>query len=156
MLGSLPRLQRLAASGLPKVTDGALLFLAEHALELEELQLAFCEQLTLHGVRAVLRRLSKVPQLSLSGIPAMRRRGLRRFSELPLEVRDSLCLDDVQLNFVAQQGHDEHTQGVHRVFEGANIRGLHEFLEKEQWRKRECERLNILYSPRGDDSTALY
>ena len=47
-------------------------------------------------------------------------------------------------------------QGLYRVFREGRIRALHEFLEKEEWRKRECERLNIMYSPRGDDSKALY
>lgn len=58
--------------------------------------------------------------------------------------------------FAFTKGYNEAKQGVHRVFQGANIRKLSEFLEKEEWRKREAERLNILFSPRGDDSRDLY
>ncbi|KAI0776135.1 RNI-like protein [Trametes elegans] len=137
-ISALPRLQQLAAGGLPKLTDNAALFLAEHALELELLHLADCTRLTLDGVRAILRRLQKLEHLGLSGIPAMRRRGVRRFSE------------------PAPEGWDERKQGVHRVFREGNIRALAEFLEKEEWREREAERLNILFEPRGDDSRALY
>ncbi|KAI0638509.1 RNI-like protein [Trametes polyzona] len=137
-LASLPRLRRLAAAGLPRVTDQAAFFLAEHAFELEMLHLTYCTRLTLDGVRAMLRRLTKLEHLGLTGIPALRRRGVRRFSELPPE------------------GYDERNRGVYRVFRGANVRALGDFLEKEEWRRRECERLNIPFRPRGDDSRALY
>lgn len=85
-LASLPRLERLAAAGLPRLTDHAAFFLAEHAFELEKLHLSYCVRLSLDGVRAILRRLTKLERLSLSGVPAMRRQGIRRFSERPAEV----------------------------------------------------------------------
>ncbi|KAI0658490.1 hypothetical protein C8Q70DRAFT_934064 [Cubamyces menziesii] len=144
-LASLPGLQRLGAAGLPRLTDNALSFLAEHASSLEALHLPYCIQLTLDGVRAVLRRLAnngsttgKLEELSLTGIPALRRRGVRRFSERPPE------------------GYDEGTQGAYREFRAGNVRALGEFLEKEEWRRREAERMNIPFVPRGDDSRALY
>ncbi|KAI0722635.1 RNI-like protein [Earliella scabrosa] len=137
-IASLPRLERLGAGGLPRLTDHAAFFVAEHAFELEQLHLSYCPRLSLEGVRAVLRRLTKLEQLSLSGVPAMRRRGVRRFSERPPET------------------HDEGTQGAYRVFRAGNIRALRAFLDKEEWRKREAERLNILFEPRGDDSKDLY
>ncbi|KAI0722349.1 RNI-like protein [Cerioporus squamosus] len=137
-LASQPRLERLAAAGLPKLTEQAAFFLAEHAFELEQLHLSYCPRLTLDGVRTMLRRLTKLANVGLSGVPAMRRMGVRRFSEK------------------APEGHNEGKQGVYRVFQGGNIRKLSEFLEKEEWRKREAERLNILFSPRGDDSRELY
>lgn len=84
---SQPRLERLAAAGLPLLTDEAAFFLAEHAFELEMLHLTFCSRITLDGVRAMLRRLTKLQHLGLSGVPAMRRRGVRQFSEAPPEVR---------------------------------------------------------------------
>ena len=54
------------------------------------------------------------------------------------------------------QGHDARKRDSHRVFRGDGLRALRAFLEKEEWRKREAERLNILFEPRGDDSRALY
>ena len=82
-LATLPRLQRLAAAGLPLLTDHAAFSLAEHAFGLAHLHLSFCARLTLDGVQALLRRLTKLEHLSLSGVPAMRRRGVARFSEAP-------------------------------------------------------------------------
>ncbi|PIL37439.1 hypothetical protein GSI_01133 [Ganoderma sinense ZZ0214-1] len=131
-LASLPRLERLAAAGLPKLTDQAAFFLSEHASALEHLHFSYCVRLTLDGVQALLRRLTKLQSLSLSGVPALQRRGIRRFADRP------------------------HEQGMHRVFRRQNIRALCAFLEKEEWRRREAERLNILFEPRGDDSRALY
>ncbi|KAL1940001.1 hypothetical protein VTO73DRAFT_9336 [Trametes versicolor] len=135
---SQPHLQRLAAAGLPLLTDEAAFFLAEHAFELQMLHLTFCSRITLDGVRAMLRRLTKLQHLGLSGIPAMRRRGVRQFSEAPPE------------------GYDERKRGLYRIFREGKIRALGEFLEKEEWRKRESERKNIPFQPRGDDSRALY
>ncbi|KAI9064857.1 RNI-like protein, partial [Trametes sanguinea] len=137
-LASLPRLQHLAAAGLPRLTDNTLFFLAEHTSELETLHLSYCTRLTLDGVRAVLRRLTQLARFNLSGVPALRRRGVRRFSEPPPE------------------GYEEGKQGVYREFRGANVRALGAFLEKEEWRRREAERANVPFRPRGDDSRALY
>ncbi|KAI0371546.1 RNI-like protein [Pilatotrama ljubarskyi] len=137
-LAALPHLRRLAAAGLPRLTDNAAYFLAEHASELELLHLTYCIRLTLDGVRALLRQLTRLEHLSLSGIAALRRRGVRRFSEAPPE------------------GYDEGKMGVYRVFRGGKVRALGAFLEKEEWRRREAERLNIVFKPRGDDSRALY
>ena len=86
-LASLPRLRRLAAAGRPRLTDNALGFVAEHAAGLEELHLPYCGGVGLDGVRAVLRRLGRLEQVSLSGVSVMRRRGIRRFSERAPEVR---------------------------------------------------------------------
>ncbi|RPD66849.1 RNI-like protein [Lentinus tigrinus ALCF2SS1-7] len=135
---SQPNLTRLAAAGLPKLTEQATFFLAEHAFELEQLHLSYCPRLTLVGIRTMLRRLTKLMNVGLSGVPAMRRMGIRRFSQEPPE------------------GYKEGKQGIYRVFQGENIRKLSAFLEKEEWRKREAERLNILFEPRGDDSRELY
>ena len=82
-LATLPRLTRLAAAGLPRLTDHAAFFLAEHAPGLAYLHLSFCVRLTLDGVQTLLRRLTKLEHLSLSGVPAMRRRGISRFSDAP-------------------------------------------------------------------------
>ena len=89
-LSSLPRLERLAAAGLPKLTDQAAFALAEHAPALAHLQLSYCARLSLDGVRVVLCRLAKLQELGLSGVPAMQRRGIRRFADRPHEV--SRCI----------------------------------------------------------------
>ena len=91
-LASLPRLRRLAAAGLPRLTDNALGFVAEHAAGLEELHLPYCGGVGLDGVRAVLRRLAGLARLDVTGVPAMRRRGIGRFSEGPPEVRVCVCI----------------------------------------------------------------
>ena len=85
-LASLPRLERLGAAGLPKLTDQAAFFLSEHASALEHLHLSYCARLTLDAVQALLRRLTNLQYLSLSGVPALRRRGVRRFADRPHEV----------------------------------------------------------------------
>lgn len=54
------------------------------------------------------------------------------------------------------QGYDERKRGLYRIFREGKIRALGEFLEKEEWRRRESERKNIPFQPRGDDSRALY
>ncbi len=83
---SKPRMERLAAAGLPGLTEQAAFFLAEHAFGLGQLHLGYCPRLTLDGVRTMLRRLTKLEIVGLSGVPAMRRMGVRRFSEKPPEV----------------------------------------------------------------------
>ena len=67
-VASLPRLEHLGATGLPRLTDQAAFFLAEHAFELEQLHLSYCVRLSLDGVRAVLRRLTK---LGMTGLTMM-------------------------------------------------------------------------------------
>ncbi|KAI0960473.1 hypothetical protein AcW1_004979 [Taiwanofungus camphoratus] len=100
-LASLPQLRRLAAVGLPRVTDVALLFLAEHAGALARLHLSQCKRLSLGAVHVAVRRLaalehlsaSGVPaleHLSASGVPALERPGVERFSERAPEVRAAL------------------------------------------------------------------
>lgn len=85
-LASQPSLERLAAAGLPNLTEQAAFFLAEHAFELEQLHLSYCPRLTLDGIRVILRRLTKLVNVGLSGVPAMRRMGVRRYSAKPPEV----------------------------------------------------------------------
>lgn len=42
------------------------------------------------------------------------------------------------------------------MFRGDKIEELRRFLCKEEERRRESEKKNILFSPRGDDSLDLY
>ncbi|KAI0941266.1 hypothetical protein AcV7_002882 [Taiwanofungus camphoratus] len=91
-LASLPQLRRLAAVGLPRVTDVALLFLAEHAGALARLHLSQCKRLSLGAVHVAVRRLVALEHLSASGVPALERPGVERFSERAPEVRAALPL----------------------------------------------------------------
>ncbi|KAH9927270.1 uncharacterized protein B0H18DRAFT_1003809 [Fomitopsis serialis] len=137
-LATLPQLQRLSASGLPRLTDNALLFLAEHAESLQRLHFSQCRRITLDAVHVLLRKLNKLEHFSASGVPALRRAGVERFSDKP------------------SRDYDSQKQGVHRVFTGANIAALRRFLDKEQARRRRAEQENIIFVPRADDSEALY
>ncbi|KAH9833766.1 uncharacterized protein C8Q71DRAFT_860039 [Rhodofomes roseus] len=137
-LGTLPRLQRLSASGLPRLTDNALLFLAEHAESLQRLHFCQCRHITLDAVHVLLRKLSGLKHFSVSGVPALRRTGIERFSDKP------------------SRDYDPQRQGIHRVFNGANIVALREFLDKEQARRQRAEQENIIFVPKADDSEALY
>ena len=82
-LGTLPQLQRLAASGLPYLTDNALFFLAEHAESLLRLHVCQCRRLTLDAIHVLVRKLNKLEHLNASGVPALKRAGVERFSDKP-------------------------------------------------------------------------
>ncbi|KZT70356.1 RNI-like protein [Daedalea quercina L-15889] len=137
-LATLHQLQRLAASGLPRLTDNALLFMAEHAESLERLHVCQCRRLTLDAVHILVRKLAKLEHLSASGVPALRRAGVERFSDKP------------------SSDYDSRKQGLHRVFNGANVAALRQFLDKEQLRRQRAEQQNIIFVPRADDIEALY
>ncbi|KAH9948766.1 RNI-like protein [Amylocystis lapponica] len=137
-LVALPHLHRLSAEGLPRLTDVAVLFLAEHASVLERLHLSYCRRISLHAVHVLLRKVSTLEHLSMSGVSSFRRTGVARFSER------------------APEGYDERREGIFRVFRGQNVHALRDFLDKELTRLREAERRNILFTPRADDSEDLY
>ncbi|OCH94311.1 RNI-like protein [Obba rivulosa] len=137
-LGALPHIRRLVLVGLPRLTDNTLLFLAEHAPELTRLHIAHCPALSLPGLHVALRKLPRLEHLGVSGVPALERAGVARFSEPPPE------------------DYDERAVGIFRVFQGGNIARLRRFLDKEETRKREAERRCIIFVPREDDSDELY
>ena len=85
-LGTLPQLQRLAASGLPYLTDNALFFLAEHAESLQRLHICQCKRITLDAIHILVRKLSQLEHLNASGVPALKRAGVERFSDQPSAV----------------------------------------------------------------------
>ncbi|GBE80173.1 SCF E3 ubiquitin ligase complex F-box protein [Sparassis crispa] len=136
-LAGLP-LRRLVIAGIPRVTDNALLFIAEHTPALERLHIAHCARLSLDAAHVVVRKLVRLAVFGASGVRALRRAGVARFSD------------------PAPPGYDERARGVYRVFRGENVRALCVFLDKELERRRDAERRNIIFVPREDDSTALY
>jgi F-box and leucine-rich repeat protein GRR1 len=57
---------------------------------------------------------------------------------------------------VVSQSYDSDQQAAFRVFSGANVPALHQFLDKEQLRRRESETKNLKFIPRADDKLDLY
>ena len=85
-LATLPSLRRLSLVQLRKLTDNAVFFLAEHTLTLERLHLSHCDGLSLDSIHHVIRKLPELVHLSATGIPALTRPGVERFSERPPHV----------------------------------------------------------------------
>ena len=82
-LATLPSLRRLSLVQLDKLTDNAVYFLSEHTPTLERLHLSHCNGLSLESIHHVIRKLPKLVHLSATGIPALARPGVERFSERP-------------------------------------------------------------------------
>jgi F-box and leucine-rich repeat protein GRR1 len=80
-LAGLANLQRLSLVRVHKLTDNAVFFLAEHAMGLERLHLSYCDRLSLFAIQHLLRKLAKLQHLSATGIPAFKRKGIKRFSD---------------------------------------------------------------------------
>lgn len=76
----LSNLRRLYMSGLSKITDVSIQFLAEHTLGLTHLYVSGCNHVSLDAVHVVLRRLLRLERLGAS-IPAMARIGAERFTD---------------------------------------------------------------------------
>jgi F-box and leucine-rich repeat protein GRR1 len=85
-LAGLTNLQRLSLVRVQKLTDNAVFFLAEHATGLERLHLSYCDRLSLFAVQHLLRKLVKLQHLTATGIPAFKRKGIKRFSDPPPSV----------------------------------------------------------------------
>src|SRR5258708_3380291 len=80
-LATLPSLRRLSLVQLRKLTDNSVFFLAEHTPTLERLHLSQCDGLSLDSIHHVIRKLPELVHLSATGIPALTRPGVERFSE---------------------------------------------------------------------------
>ncbi|KAL0949370.1 hypothetical protein HGRIS_009439 [Hohenbuehelia grisea] len=137
-VAGLVNLQRLNLVRVQKLTDLALYALAEHATGLQRLHLSYCDRLSLESIHLLLKRLVRLQHVTATGIPALRRRGVERFS------------DPAPASFNADQ------QAVFRVFSEQNVGRLRRFLDKEQQRVRAAEASNIPFAPRSDDEMDLY
>ena len=75
-------------AGLPKVTRIGLSFLAEHALQLGHLHISHCtdETIDLDVIQLILRKFAQLENFSGSGVRALTRKGIKRFSEQPSPV----------------------------------------------------------------------
>ena len=85
-LAGLKSLQRLSLVRVQKLTDIGLFSLAEHARKLERLHLSYCDHLSLDAIHLLLGKLDRLQHLSATGIPAIKRQGIQRFSAPAPEV----------------------------------------------------------------------
>jgi F-box and leucine-rich repeat protein GRR1 len=155
-LAGLANLQRLSLVRVQKLTDNAVFFLAEHATGLERLHLSYCDRLSLFAVQHLLRKLDKLQHLTATGIPAFKRKGIKRFSDPPPAVSGISIIYLLMSLMYLVQTHVPDQQAAFRVFSGANIVALRQFLDKEQLRRRESEKKNLKFIPRADDKLDLY
>ncbi|KAF9247354.1 RNI-like protein [Melanogaster broomeanus] len=137
-LAALRHLHRLVLVRVPKLTDNAIYFMGDHTRSLERLHLSYCDRISLKALHHLLRNTPNLNHLTATGVPAARRTGLRRFSDLP---PDSL---------------DPDQKSVFRVFSGENVAALCKFLDKEKLRRQESEARNIPFIARSDDEMDLY
>ena len=89
-LATLPSLRRLSLVQLDKLTDNAVFFLAEHTPTLERLHLSHCNGLSLDSIHHAIKKLSELVHLSATGVTALSRPGVERFSERPSQVGNGL------------------------------------------------------------------
>ncbi|KIY67959.1 RNI-like protein [Cylindrobasidium torrendii FP15055 ss-10] len=137
-LASLECLRRLSLVRVHHLTDLGLSAIAEQAKSLERLHIDYCDKLTLDGVHLALKSLQNLEHLTATGIPSLRRKGIKRFSDPP---PSNLDVDQAAAFF---------------VFNQEKVKSLTAFLTKEEMRRREAEAMNISFSPRSDDLLDLY
>lgn len=92
-LAGLPHLRRLSLVGLRKITDNAVFFIAEHTATMERLHLSYCEAISLDAVHLVTKKLARLQHFTVTGIPALSRPGVARFSERPPAVSFSFVTE---------------------------------------------------------------
>ncbi|KAJ7904681.1 hypothetical protein B0H14DRAFT_2663950 [Mycena olivaceomarginata] len=137
-LSELRGIRRLSLVRVHKLTDMAVFALAEHAVDLERLNLSYCDRLTLEATHLLLKRLVRLQNLSATGIPSFKRKGVHRFSD------------------AAPADYDADQKAAYHVFNGDGVSGLRKFLNKEEGRWRESETRNIPFIARSDDGLELY
>ncbi|PFH51278.1 hypothetical protein AMATHDRAFT_59267 [Amanita thiersii Skay4041] len=120
-LASLSSLRRLSLICVRKITDIAIYALAEQANELERLHLSYCENISLDAIHTLLRKLERLQQLTVTGVPSFRIEGVERFSE------------QAPVHYNLEQ------RLAFRLYHGQNLGRLREFLDKEDQRRRETE-----------------
>ncbi|KAJ7068445.1 hypothetical protein C8F01DRAFT_1050621 [Mycena amicta] len=137
-LAELRCMRRLSLVRVHRVTDIAIFALAEHALDLERLNLSYCDRLSLDALHLLLKRLVRLQNFAGTGIPSLKRRGVHRFSD------------------TAPPDYDADQQAAYNVFTAGGVSALKKFLNKEEARQRECETQNIPFIERSDDGLELY
>jgi F-box and leucine-rich repeat protein GRR1 len=82
-LAGLPYLQRLNLVHVRNMTDNAIFFIAEHTATMERLHLSHCDRISLEAIHLLTRKLGHLQRLTATGVPALYRPGIRRFSDKP-------------------------------------------------------------------------
>lgn len=80
---NLPKLRRIGLVKVQGLTDAALISLVERHTCLERIHLSYCDRLTVPGVYYAVLKLSKLTHLSLTGVPAFRKKELQRMCRAP-------------------------------------------------------------------------
>lgn len=80
---NLPKLRRIGLVKVQGLTDGALVALVERHTSLERIHLSYCDCLTVPGVFYAVLKLPKLTHLSLTGVPAFRKKELQRMCRAP-------------------------------------------------------------------------
>jgi F-box and leucine-rich repeat protein GRR1 len=128
-LAGLKGLRRLSVMRVQKLTDNGVYFIGEHCPLLERFQVSYCEGISLEAVHFVLKKARQLQYLGVSGVGSFKRKGVERFCDF---------------------------EGEKREYSGGQVELLRKFLDKEERRKRESERLNIRFVERSDDGEELY
>ncbi|CAG8628194.1 15844_t:CDS:2, partial [Acaulospora colombiana] len=82
-LAALPKLRRIGLVRVPNLTDDAVRYLTARGSTLERVHLSYCERITVRAIYVLLKRLTKLTHLSLTGVPAFRRSELQQFCRPP-------------------------------------------------------------------------
>ncbi|KAF7301819.1 Carbohydrate esterase family 9 protein [Mycena indigotica] len=154
-LAELRYMRRLSLVRVHRVTDIAIFALAEHALDLERLNLSYCDRLSLDALHLLLKRLMRLQNFAATGIPSLKRKGVHRFSDMAPPVRKS-PLPRMFTLIKRPQDYDADQQAAYNVFTGERVSALKKFLNKEETRRRECEAKNIRFTESSDDGIDLY
>ncbi|PVF95519.1 RNI-like protein [Serendipita vermifera] len=111
-LAALPKLRRIGLVRVPNLTDDAVRYLTARGNTLERVHLSYCERITVRAIYVLLKRLTRLTHLSLTGVPAFRRSELQQFCRPPPS------------NFNDTQ------RAAFCVYSGAGIHHLRKYLEK--------------------------
>ncbi|CAO1636221.1 unnamed protein product [Jaminaea pallidilutea] len=85
LAAKLPKLKRIGLVRVTQLTDRSLYALVERHLSLQRIHLSYCEHISVAAVFWLLERLPKVTHISLTGVPAFRRRELQAMCRSPPE-----------------------------------------------------------------------
>lgn len=94
-LAGLPKLRRIGLVRVSSLTDEAIYSLGDRHQTLERVHLSYCDQITVMAIHYLLQKLQKLNHLSLTGVPAFRRKELQQFCRTPPAVRSApplLCI----------------------------------------------------------------
>jgi F-box and leucine-rich repeat protein GRR1 len=139
-----------------KLTDIGIYALVEHAKQLEDLHISYCDGLSLDAIHLLLKEVGTLQHLVATGVLSLRRKGIKRFSDPAPSVRLTACYICCARYIFNSKGWDDDQQAAFRVFSGDNVARVGRFLDKEQGRLKEAESKNLKFVPRADDRLDLY